>query len=118
MAATHQSSLTLGLAQGDKSGHVRFQTPEQAQEVVTKLEEGGAMLVAGVKATVRLLEGEEETQYAIKAQKARDAARKAGGGRGRGGRGGRGGGRGRGGRGGFRGRGGGRGRGQKRQRDE
>ncbi|GAB4816086.1 hypothetical protein N2152v2_003132 [Parachlorella kessleri] len=105
--------------QGQQTGHVRFRDPEQAQEVLGKLEEG-TMLVAGVKAAVRLVEGEEEKAYMVKAAKEREARNAAGGGRGgRGG--GRGRGRGRGGRGGGgRGRGGsgGRGRGQKRQRDD
>ncbi len=100
---------------GATIGYARFASPEAALAALAEAEEG-KRLIAGYSAAVKLLEGDEESEYMKKVAENRakaDANRgndNRGGGRGGRGRGGRGGGRGRGGRGGGRG-------GNKRQRN-
>lgn len=105
LAADTRAGRTCAPPQGAKSGVVRFSEPAQAQQVVAGADAEGGMMVAGYRAAVKVLEGEEEKEYMIKVATARaehkQDDRRPGGrgfsgrgrGRGRGGRGGRRGGR-------------------------
>ncbi|KAK2078621.1 hypothetical protein QBZ16_003461 [Prototheca wickerhamii] len=52
--------------QGDKNGVVRFATPEEAKAIVEGADEAGTIMVAGYKAAIKVLEGEEEKEYMAK----------------------------------------------------
>lgn len=89
----HENIAWVDFARGDTEGFVRFSKEGGAQRAIDALKEAndGKILIRDVETTLRVLEGEEEKNYWLKAKEDREVAKQKKGKKFKGGSGGRGG---------------------------